>query len=1256
MTLINRYTGKLDQQTKNLIKNISKGNLQGLGSVSSDLAKSFDQMVEKWNPDLTIDEIKAYNWYQHKMGLPLKNWKKSKVYNHFSLTDKEISQFVKNGVLFIKKGVEYPQPLAVFLSKNLYALEREVKSIEEDIISKYGQNAYENHIRVINKFKPKALSFFNKSIADRPILKAISKFSQEHLISEYNDDLGLYLEEPTALSTAFEMYLLHLSEDELPRNMSGQFINLYYLQGARKPRDMDKKVFERDKMKAVEEGEKLYAKFLHEGISVNERMKLDRLWNEQFNGYCDIISKKVPIALEVSDSFHGFNFSLRPAQRDGVAFMDIKKSGIIAFDVGVGKTITAISQIASAMQQGRCKKPLIIVPNPTYSNWISEMFGKVDDNGKKLKGVLSGTGIKINEWYNLNNKICQENDIDFDTVVDDNTITLVTFEGLKKIGFSTNLEGDFVNEISNILEQDFHDLKKDNAGYHKLIGLVPSKGQQRRDQQRRESIDNEISESTFDTVCNIDTLGFDYVVVDEAHNFKNLFGDVKKDDGESAKRFNFSGSTGSQRARQLFFVTNYIQNKFKGNVMLLTATPFNNSPLEVFSMLSYVARENLNDMNLFNLNRFFETFIDETFETVVKPNGSLDKKVVVKSFNNMLVLGKLLYNNINYKTGDEANVPRPCKINLPLTTKMVNGEAVKLPLKEQKVTYISMTERQEQNQLAIVAAANNAPKNDTGAILKMMGQSINNALSPHIFEKTPPSQLTAAQFVNDSPKIKYACLCAKSVRDYHVKRDEHISGVVIYIDRGKDYFELVKQYLIQECGYKDKVKSTTGGTVSEVEIITGSTTTNKKEKIKNAFQAGEIKVIIGSSTIKEGINLQKYGTVLINCLPDWNSTGVQQLNGRIYRQGNKYGIVRLVMPLVENSMDVFIFQKLEEKTSRINTLWARGDRKNVLDEESLDPQEVKMALITDLKVLADHEIKTELMDVEGEISSLYETKKSLSEFSALKSRLNDDRDTVFADFLRQKSNFSQRHYLKNPYKDYEDFKNRTYGNTSKRAYDEALRHMNLFNELSELNFDENDATSIEDKILLKFSRRLKSANGQVTGMYYIDRFRDNMKVYQSTVRSVIEKRGFSEEDDIEKIIESVEKDITAKETLRKTLTSPDYFNEVIEKIREYKETMNIDGATPEGRAKEFSDLNYVLSYSFADIDHSKCDIPTVENKRKIKITPATKSKENDSSRISAAEIKKKIEAEKKANIIKVKARAKLKIVRIRMKKLQLEQE
>jgi hypothetical protein len=62
----------------------------------------------------------------------------------------------------------------------------------------------------------------------------------------------------------------------------------------------------------------------------------------------------------------------------------------------------------------------------------------------------------------------------------------------------------------------------------------------------------------------------------------------------------------------------------------------------------------------------------------------------------------------------------------------------------------------------------------------------------------------------------------------------------------------------------------------------------------------------------------------------------------------RIGVASATAYLISSLMDVFVFQKLEEKTSRINDIWFRGDRGNVLDLESMDPEEIKLALITDV--------------------------------------------------------------------------------------------------------------------------------------------------------------------------------------------------------------------------------------------------------------------------------------------------------------------
>ena len=163
--------------------------------------------------------------------------------------------------------------------------------------------------------------------------------------------------------------------------------------------------------------------------------------------------------------------------------------------------------------------------------------------------------------------------------------------------------------------------------------------------------------------------------------------------------------------------------------------------------------------------------------------------------------------------------------------------------------------------------------------------------------------------------------CIKGVKEWHEERNQPVSGQVIYIDRGKDYFKFIKEYLEVELGYKTglSLKSNPRKKIDEVEIMTGGMPAHKKEAVKEAFNEGVCKIIIGTSTIKEGINLQKKSTVLYNLYPNWNPTDLRQLEGRIWRQKNEFGFVRVVMPLMENSMDVFVFQKLEEKTAQSMT-------------------------------------------------------------------------------------------------------------------------------------------------------------------------------------------------------------------------------------------------------------------------------------------------------------------------------------------------
>ena len=406
-----------------------------------------------------------------------------------------------------------------------------------------------------------------------------------------------------------------------------------------------------------------------------------------------------------------------------------------------------------------------------------------------------------------------------------------------------------------------------------------------------------------------------------------------------------------------------------------------------------------------NIKQFFDTFIKTSNELIINAKLQPERKEIVLGFHNLVALQQLIYKFINYKTGEEAKIQRPNKIVLPLLNKKEGDNIIPLPPQEQISTNLTMTQNQknymsdvedyvrgkvslkhfcvnpygledEENQVEGEAEKLNEEslsddEKEGVRILRGMSFARQLALSPHLYACNPNHNPTYSEYIESSPKLKYVMECIRTVKHWHEVREEEVSGQVIYMNAGVHFFPLIKQYLVSKIGYKD----------DEVGIIKSGLSAAKKEGIKERFLAGQVKIIIGSASIKEGINLQTRSTVLYNCWLDWNPTDVKQLEGRIWRFGNIFANVRIVNPLMEDSIDTFIFQKLQEKTSRINEIWYRAGKANSLNLEQFNPAELKMGLITDPQALAELMLQHEREKARDEITRLTNQKAVLTELA-----------------------------------------------------------------------------------------------------------------------------------------------------------------------------------------------------------------------------------------------------------------------------------
>jgi len=1103
-----------------------------------------------------------------------------------SVNEKELIRLVKAGAIYYADGELLPEPIFAF--GNIYSKLSQLEKDQAFIVENYGQEVYEKHRHVLESRKPIPLTVTHENPKERPYITPYSEFAKEYRLNALRPSTGVILEDFMSLTEAFVEWLESLPIEQF-RESNAVHIAEFYIEGKYPGRNMvesfmkqrktemkkagaqlsftdhqennlRKEIREDLKSAAKNEGERLFNQFLFEAIPAPIQRDIDSRWNHLFNGDSEINYTRIPIGCELSATWNGFPWEMKPVQREGVGFMEAVESGILAFDVGVGKTLTAIVELAQALHDGKCKRALVCVPNAVYDKWKAELFGQYDKKGRLINtGILTGTGIQLNEWGNLGTKWLKKIDVN---KVPEKSITLVNYNGLVNIGFTPSIAREFVDELKDILTQ--------------RDGEKSVREEVKASQKIEETIGNALAKN----VAQIDKVGFDYLVIDEAHNFKNIFSQVKKKKNDKKRRFNTTSGNTTDRGVKAFLLANYIQRRYGKNTMLLSATPFTNQPIEVYSMLSLVGYDSMKRRNIQSINDFFELHVREEMENVVTIRETIEPRPVVKAFNNRLLLQSLIYNHIIYRTADGEK--RPEKVNLPKVNEKKDGRIIRLKASDQILTYLKMTPMQREVQNTILNGIEMASKTkEFGQMLGYLSMSLDNALSPFIALKEHPADYK--EFVKESPKIEFTLECIRTVKEWHDKKGESCSGQIIYLNRGKEYFKYIKEWLEKDLGFKRGInykefQKKQGvkaddildirGNFDEVEIIDGSVSSEKKDAIKEAFNAGLTKVVIGTSTISEGMDFQKRGTCIYNCYPEYNPTQLRQLEGRIWRYGNPYEYVRIALPLVQDSMDVFIFQKLEEKTARINDIWYRSDRGNVLDMDSLNPEEVKFALITKIEEIANIIIDGERKEVERKIGIMAGNIPLLKQYKRDREAYDKRRETMLNEFYGWKRNLERvAPAVLNPPAE------QALRALDKKARDQVKSDIALYDKMQEF---EVKGGAVSDIDITFHKNRLQNRFSYFDSYWYTS-FRDLRESIVKTEK-IINKRGYSKDDDLDHIVENFEKEV---EQLREELTyilSEEHQKEVMKDVKKKKSALKVEGKAVKERVFEFAKLNSLLAF------------------------------------------------------------------------------
>lgn len=737
------------------------------------------------------------------------------------------------------------------------------------------------------------------------------------------------------LADKFKDFVLKLPSQALEPSSSWEvreFVDNQTVTGS----DKERNALIRERRKEV--ANNLFQKFLREELPDDLKERFVNEFNRKYNNLHIPDYSQFPLFSKIHQNFKGKPLKLTEVQRAGIGRLTTKGVGLLAHEVGFGKTLSGVLSMHEAMERGNAKRPLIVVPNDSIlKQWVETIFEAIPNAKVNVLGNLG----KDYDLSHFDNK--------------DGEITLVTYEGFQNIGFSDEITQRLAEKFSYINKKDVDSLENPITGgvsdeTMREIEIAIAKEKKMQGIMKRGK------------VYDWEDFGFDHLTFDEVHNANHIVDKVRIEDRHFASDFRSQNQRPSKLGLNTWVASQYIQENYDGrNVTLLSATPFTNKPLEYYSVLSLIANQRLEKSGYFNVNNFFETFMEADNDMEIDAKGDVKFKTNVRRFKNNALFQQLLSEFIDIK-GEEDNpqLVRPNRIN-----------------KEYKIEQNEFTKK-EYDTLNLLF-----DESEEGAILSHILNARLIAFSPYLSKnyEGDVDKVSTKDFIENSPKLKTTMDLIRQNRT-----DKPEAGQIIYSELAVQQFPRLKEYLVDQVGYK----------ADEVGIITGATNKNQRLSIQEQFNKGKIKVIIGSEAIQEGMNLQeKTSDMYLLTLP-YNFTSLRQVEGRMWRQGNQWENVRVNYMLTNDSIDVFMLQKLQAKQSRY--MEAIKKRANIIDVSDVDTQELKTAIITNPETRA--EIEVELMKKRYE----NEKTKHAADLGFI-SRKFEDYTKVYDEYLKEKKNY-----------------------------------------------------------------------------------------------------------------------------------------------------------------------------------------------------------------------------------------------------------
>lgn len=720
------------------------------------------------------------------------------------------------------------------------------------------------------------------------------------------------------------------------------------------------------------------------------RDELARLYNDIFN--TDVAQAYDGSHLKLLGKVDDNVIELRPTQKNAIWRITQNPTTLLDHVVGAGKTFTMVAAAMELRRMGLASKPMIVVPNHLVSQWGKE-FIQLYPNANILVATK-----KDFEATNRKRLVARIANGDWDAVI-------VAHSSFGKIAVSPEFEAEFIKqqiqEISDAIEQ----AKKEAGKSSNARDLANRKLKLEEKYKKLTASENRDTDNLY-----WDELGVDALMLDEAHEFKNLAYTTS-----SMNRVAGLGNqAGSQKAMDLFMKIQQLKQNPSSRIVFATGTPISNSMAEMYTMQRYLDMERMQNQGISGFDAWAKTFGEVINDWELSASGKYQMKSRFAKFVNMPELMQSYLGFADVINRDDINDSLKSQ-GKKLPVPKIKGGAPQNTVVErsdEQAEFIGVPRiengREIYGEHTLIYRAEHLPtgqdakKKGADNMLKIMGEARKAALDMRILDPNAPdfagSKVNVAvgnimRIWRDTAADKGTQLvfCDLSTpKGSNNKEQAKLNELVRLADEGnEDAIAQLEKYTPDELDAIMNVNSFSvyddikqklinqGIPENEIAFIHDANTELQKDELFSKVRSGRVRVLLGStSKMGAGTNVQTRLVALHHLDAPWRPSDLEQREGRIIRQGNELYAkdpenfeVEIHRYATEQTMDAMQWQIIENKAKFIEQV-RKGDIKTRVIEdiegEAANAGAMKAAASGNPLILEEMALKKQLNDLDSD--------------------------------------------------------------------------------------------------------------------------------------------------------------------------------------------------------------------------------------------------------------------------------------------------